>query len=475
MEHVTVLQRQLAYVQQQQQQQQQRIPPAPADLPASLDSASAGGPSDVAARGDGSQRQQEAPEVPFLRHRVEHLTVENRQLRRQCVQLKLLSSSSSRAAAEGPGGGAEDVVAPFRPHPGEEHQNQPSPLASAGPLGLPLFDGLHRQADALTPGAQQRGGPPSSSFTPNAAQTPTREEEALRRELSETAAELDQLRIENSRLMEMSNALRSDRDRLLTQQGGTIMARGGGPWGRPDGGRSAVEASSPLPPDRSVVVRLPSPVMAASKPEVTSASNPEEVLQVAAVGASSNPEGRFGASVSPSRSHSQPKERSMFQQSDLPSTAIFAQEDAELEKVVRGRQRKGMLSTSAAAGFFTDSGLNKRSSNAFQDGGAAGFGWVSQRDRSADMAEVAVARAQHRSRSPTAEGRGGVVSASGEGGEGVQASAISPGSRPPSVVPGSASSRETASQRSRLQALQRRREEEATRPRVRNYNQRDDH
>lgn len=97
------------------------------------------------------------------------------------------------------------------------------------------------------------------------------------------------------------------------------------------------------------------------------------------------------------------------------------------------------------------------------------------RDPIAALNAVAIARAQHHRQQSAASDEGSITNQVN-----LHIGAISPSSRLPSAVPGSASSRETASQRSKLLALQRRKEVEARqveldemRPQVRNYNIKD--
>ena len=465
LEHVNVLQRQLTYVQMQNNQSSSAAPSATHD-------AFEGIPSEGVRKLPDTDLQQGggAPEIPFLRRRVEHLTVENRQLRRQCAQLKLT------AASGGPSNGSD-------PPSGEGQSSSLLTMAQTQTGIIPLFDGS-RPPSLTSPGDLQSNGHPTPGLDYQSATQASVREEALQKELSERAAELARLQRENSRLMEMSSALRSERDRLLSQQRATPQAEGlaMAPRGRADGGKSGVEAmGSPVPlPNGGLMAVAVSPSrppagLATYQPLAASTSDPgsSKIQVVARNASSSNPDQEH--SVSSSRSPSRHPEGTQSQQgSELPSSAIFAQEEVELERAVQGgRQRHGVLSMSAASGLFTDSSLNKRSRNASLDGSTFAVGtMVPLHDRAAAMAEVAVARAQHRSRSPT-EGRSGGVGGLEEIAEGLQASGLSPGSRPPSGIPGSASSRETASQRARLQALQRRREEEASRPRARNYNQRD--
>ena len=480
LEHVSVLQRQLTYVQLQNNQPSLAAPSATHDTFEGI-------PLEGARKLPDTDLQQGggAPEIPFLRRRVEHLTVENRQLRRQCAQLKLTAVSGGAVPADQQRGTQEGATSNRSDPPSGEGQSSSQLVMAQVQTGMiPLFDGS-RPPSLTSPGALQPDRHPSSGLDHQSAAQTSEREEALRRELSERAAELAQLQRENSRLMEMSSALRSERDRLLSQQRATPQAEGlaAVPRGRADGGKSGVEAmGSPVPlPNGGLMAEAVSPSrppagLASYQPLAASTSDPDasKIQVVARNASSSNPYQEH--SVYSSRSPSRHPERSQSQQgSELPSSAIFAQEEVELERALLqgGRQRHGVLSMSAASGLFTDSSLNKRSRNASLDGSTFAVGtMVPLHDRAAAMAEVAVVRAQHWSRSPT-EGRSGGVGGLEEIGEGLQASGLSPGSRPPSGIPGSASSRETASQRARLQALQRRREEEATRPRARNYNQRD--
>ena len=468
-----MLQRQLAFIQQR---------PAAAAIESSS-SAANGTPSYEAAQptalsSSRGEEHQQPPELPFLRHRVQQMSVENRQLRRLCVQLRLVAAKL-QAGSSAPEADASTPPSSTR----QQQTQQTTPLSG----GVPLFD---------TPWQ------PLPTSPPPAAPPPTRAEEALRRELSEAASELGQLRQENGRLMEMSNALRAERDKLRAAGAGqtaTAAATSGGPPignGGSDGNSPALRMGGtaasrpPWPPQQSspatgpVVVPSPPPPSAAPSLMVPPPSSLPYTVMTAfpSGGGSGRDEGHGGVSgaAGPTTWQQQQKEQ------QLPSNVIFAQEEAEAARALRGSG-----SSRAVQGFFTDASLRHHSA------ATTGMG---RRDASdAAAAEVAVSRAQHRSRSPmeralagtagsTSPGsspvrpraatpaglQGGAVKAAESGGEGPQASIVSPGVRPPSSVPGSASLRETASQRARLQALQRRGEDEMAKPKVRNYNNREE-
>ena len=520
MEHIEVLQRQISLL------QSQLAPPSGSHGPSAASLGETRPGRDMAALHD------VLLELPFLRQRVEQLSVENRQLRRQCAQMKLAAASSlmtasasASAAQAGQGGPVKEVT--------ETHVDAIASTSGSGQSGtqgqllLPRFEDPHTsQARATT--AQPPPPPP-----------PTREEEALRRDLSEATSELLRLRAENQRLMEMSSALRAERDRLKAAGGGggwtMAAAVTGGPstssWQQPASTpAAAVVVPSPPPPGSNIA---PNP-----SPTTSPAHTPYLVYTTAA--SQSIPPGSFTVlSSQETRHQGGPRHpdtltasttTGRLPSSAIPSSVIFVQEDVEVERMAAGsglRQdggggshpvamgggggRRGQAGgifkqlNTVGSGYFIDSSLRRTSAMTSGDPGHVEdpHGGVDSRGEASGLAaaeaEVAIARAMrhHRSQSPSAIRSAGrsasfpsastghhrsVVVAGEVGGMSpphdptfapLVASQLSPGSRPPSAVPGSASSRETASQRTRLQALQRRGEEEASRPRVRNYNMRD--
>lgn len=158
-----------------------------------------------AQQGAGSSDQ---AELVYLRQRVRQLMLENRAARRQAVRAQLAAATSAGQLAISDGGVSTAVGASERPSgdaaaatdssveearaevPGNAATRQVTPTPPAAPSG--------------TPAAPPFGSPSSNSH-------------ALRRQLRRVTAQLATLQDENSRLMDMSNALRAERDRLVLQ------------------------------------------------------------------------------------------------------------------------------------------------------------------------------------------------------------------------------------------------------------------
>ncbi|GAX80321.1 hypothetical protein CEUSTIGMA_g7759.t1 [Chlamydomonas eustigma] len=421
------------------------------------------------------------PELSFLRRRVQQLLVENRQLRRQCVQLKL-TANQSRLNVDS-AGSAGSAVQPVSI--GGQAPDAPS-SQGLGVSAVPSFD-------VVLPGSSTDASPPRRAQT--------QEEELLRREVSDLGSEVQRLQSENGRLMEMSNALRAERDRLAEAGGRPasyeaeehkfdmgVLPHPASPQPPRNLGHAqtpAVRSPMPSPP-----VQVPSPPVQQSTALTVPGSmsaQPYTLITAVPTSAAAQPEGLSAGSITVHGTQDDMRrERSQAQQVEyVPSSAVFREEEEEAGRLRSRRLAPGGPASSAgghAVHFFTDSSMRRGGSQQINAVGSVENdlgGSRMPREMRGATAVVAVARARHSSQSPNRSGSPGFSEDRrfnvGVGSlQGVEAGSISPVARPPSSIPGSASSRETLSQRARLRAIQRRAEEDASRPKVRNYNIREE-
>ncbi|GAX83568.1 hypothetical protein CEUSTIGMA_g10993.t1 [Chlamydomonas eustigma] len=460
------------------------------------------------------------PELSFLRRRVQQLLVENRQLRRQCVQLKL-TANQSRLNVDS-AGSAGSAVQPVSI--GGQAPDAPS-SQGLGVSAVPSFD-------VVLPGSSTDASPPRRAQT--------QEEELLRREVSDLGSEVQRLQSENGRLMEMSNALRAERDRLAEAAGRPasyeaeehkfdmgVLPHPASPQPPRNLGHAqtpAVRSPMPSPPvqvpsppvQQSTALTVPGSMSAQSTaltvpgsmsaqstaltvPGSMSAQStaltvpgsmsaqPYTLITAVPTSAAAQPEGLSAGSITVHGTQDDMRrERSQAQQVEyVPSSAVFREEEEEAGRLRSRRLAPGGPASSAgghAVHFFTDSSMRRGGSQQINAVGSVENdlgGSRMPREMRGATAVVAVARARHSSQSPNRSGSPGFSedrrSNVGVGSlQGVEAGSISPVARPPSSIPGSASSRETLSQRARLRAIQRRAEEDASRPKVRNYNIREE-
>jgi hypothetical protein len=158
-------------------------------------------------------------ELSFLREKVRSLTLENRQLRREALGLRLQAVSNSNAADTSAMGNNQDAstragVQDFKPGDG-------APEASQQPGALPSTPAPGTTSKAVTAAG-------AAASEPRAAESSSQQAAEEVEQLKQTAA---RLRAENDALMEMSNALRCERDRIAAW-----LHSGAGSSGALDGG-----------------------------------------------------------------------------------------------------------------------------------------------------------------------------------------------------------------------------------------------
>lgn len=166
----------------------------------------------------------DAAELSYLRQRVRVLAADNRALRRQALRAQLASAAGAGAGAAGAAGSADAgslpaaavMVAGLDAVPATPAEAavtatpdaavQPAPAA---PVAAGAAATTAAAAAAATTGEQQQA-PAVAPASPSALH-------ALKKQLRRAQATLATLQDENARLMDMSNALRSERDRLVVQ------------------------------------------------------------------------------------------------------------------------------------------------------------------------------------------------------------------------------------------------------------------
>jgi hypothetical protein len=334
-------------------------------------------------------RPQAEPELLFLRGRLQQLMHDNRQLRRQCAQLQLALASSGLqlAAAGAPPASLGAATAPAAPSQGQEQQQQQLALAKA-------------------------------------------------------RSQAERLQRENERLMDLSNSLRAERDRL--QQQLAALAAAPGPAAVPLlPGPGAYYGAWPAAPALAPGAAYPGQGYAADAGHSLHSYAP-------AAGLGPGPlQQQPGWDSSPQRHGTRHHKRQ--QQQQYASSAGAASSDADAEP--DADQSDGPESHAGHQGYSYGS----------PPAGSPPAGRWPGRSPRQPCSSSSAAAAELRARQLAAAG-------------------ASPGSSPgrPAVagssalLPATMSARETASQRERLRAMQRRRESAAAaaaeqRPRVRNY------
>ncbi|KAG1664518.1 hypothetical protein FOA52_007782 [Chlamydomonas sp. UWO 241] len=507
------------------------------------------------------------PELPFLRGRVSTLSVENRALRRTAVGLRL--SAAAAAAAAGNSSGSH-----------------------APPHGLPS-EGAGGGA-----GAGAAGAPGSSGAAAAAGGQATHaEEDASASELADALSRAEQLAHENESLMELSNALRAERDRLagaleavytFAPTGPSVDSSSPAHWGGGAGGVGAGVRMGGAPSGSPAATHGASPHLyqgpghpamlhTVPQPWPAGAHTPSGTLQPPGSATGHERHAAAGATWAPSIGGVAPHAAApgsspgaglpaaaaaegalgadgawvapgvqVVQHAGAPGGAPYTvlaamPTPAEVPPFVPSQQWQGaagggaapagaaqqggggavspgVVATHATAGFFSaspsqsgGSGVGGIRAEGGGGGGGAGQGGASgagderhyaRAAAALEMfagpsagaaAEVVLARAaaeRHQQQQQQQRAGGGsrpaqldgvvgvgIGSVGGsdgdidaDGQEGASASSPHAARQPPSAVPGSASSRETSSQRARLRALSQR----TVKPKVRNYNVRDD-
>eukprot|EP00798_Chlamydomonas_sp_ICE-L_P020409 gene20409-27189_t len=459
-------------------------------------------------------------EISYLRERVQNLVAENRQLRRQAVQLKLAAvAATNRQRATNndlsPGGVATPYLAPG-------HQlGGPSPdRMQTGGLSIPtLLEGATEQQQTqgtattsfIVPGATAQpsltsaaaflsapgtAGPNTLGIAPG-SDIAAQQKQALASLSSGLAAarsQLVRLREENEKLMEMGSALRSERDRLAVQLAAALSAEEdldesmdslAGPAGGLFLGYH-YGAPSPSAPDLLWHRHVGSVATTAlGGGRSTLSLNPGQALMAAAAFSGPSSGLSFGGAAPPTYFTSDP--------SPLAPAAPFAspprQGPASASRPSSSAETVLTAATATAHRQATNQELEERASDpaaANQEGGKHGGNeWQAQHHSGGPSPEDN--EEGKRLSSSSLQFRPSVHFSDGPGSgdsvllEGPYVTSITAAARPPSAVPGSASSRMTESQREKLKEMQQKREEQQAvqvailnKPKVRNYNMRDE-
>lgn len=146
--------------------------------------------------------------------RVIVLMADNRRIRREMLQVQL-SSASDDGTPSAVLDQQSGQVANQQHEPQQQHQQSERALHSFGSVVASMHNAA--ACSGLVPAAASNDHLQPATAPPAVAGDVMSRQEALSAELARARCTLASLESENERLMELSNALRSERDRLVMQ------------------------------------------------------------------------------------------------------------------------------------------------------------------------------------------------------------------------------------------------------------------